>query len=146
MSTIDYRIGNDLDLSEVIDLYNLSTLGERRPTADRDRMVAMLGHANLVVTAWHAQKLVGLARTLTDFVYVGYLADLAVHADYQRRGIGTGLIARTRAEMGPKSTLVLLAAPKAANYYPHVGFTRHDSAWLLRASDPFPVRGPDSNS
>ena len=146
MSTIDYRIGNDLDLSEVIELYNASTLGERRPTADRDRMAAMLRHANLVVTAWHARKLVGLARTLTDFVYVGYLADLAVHAAYQRRGIGKELIARTRAELGPKSTLVLLAAPKAASYYPHVGFTRHESAWVLRPSDPFPVEGPDSIS
>ncbi|MBV8901455.1 MAG: GNAT family N-acetyltransferase [Verrucomicrobia bacterium] len=140
---IDYRIGNDLDLSEVIELYNVSTLGERRPTADRDRMAAMLKHANLVVTAWHAQKLVGLARTLTDFVYVGYLADLAVHAGFQRRGIGQGLIARTRAEMGLNSILVLLAAPKAVGYYPHVGFTRHESAWVLRASDPFPVQGPD---
>jgi GNAT superfamily N-acetyltransferase len=145
MSTIDYRIGNDLDLSEVIELYNASTLGERRPTADRDRMAAMLGHANLVVTAWHAQKLVGLARTLTDFVYVGYLADLAVHVGYQRRGVGKGLIARTRAEMGTNSTLVLLAAPQAVDYYPHVGFTRHESAWLLRASDPFPAQGPDPN-
>jgi GNAT superfamily N-acetyltransferase len=142
MSAIDYRIGNDLDLSEVIELYNVSTLGERRPTADRDRMAAMLRHANLVVTAWHAQKLVGLARTLTDFVYVGYLADLAVHAGYQRRGIGQGLIARTRAEMGLDSTLVLLAAPKAVGYYPHVGFTRHESAWVLRASDAFPVQRP----
>jgi len=145
MGTINYRIGNDLDLSEVIELYNVSSLGERRPTADRDRMAAMLEHANLVVTAWHAQKLVGLARTLTDFAYVGYLADLAVHADYQRRGIGKGLIARTRAEMGSQSTLVLLAAPKAMDYYPHIGFTRHESAWLLRASDPFPVQGPDPN-
>jgi hypothetical protein len=32
---------------------------------------------------------------------------------------------------------VLLAAPKAADYYPHIGFTRHESAWVLRASDPF---------
>ncbi|MBW0000855.1 MAG: GNAT family N-acetyltransferase [Verrucomicrobia bacterium] len=139
MSTIDYRIGNDLDLSEVIELYNASTLGERRPTTDRDRMAAMLRHANLIITAWDAENLIGLARTLTDFVYVGYLADLAVHAGYQRRGVGKGLIARTRAQMDPRSTLVLLAAPKAADYYPHVGFTRHDSAWTLRASDPFPL-------
>ena len=138
MSIIDYRIGNRLDLSQVIELYNLSTLGERRPTADRDRMAAMLGHANLVVTAWDSERLVGLARTLTDFTYVGYLADLAVHADYQRRGIGKGLIARTRAEMGPKAMLVLLAAPKAMGYYPRIGFTRHESAGVLRASDPFP--------
>jgi GNAT superfamily N-acetyltransferase len=129
-----------LDLSEVIELSNASTLGQRRPTAERERMAAaMLRYANLVVTAWHAHRLVGLARTLTDFAYVGYLADLAVHADYQRRGIGKGLIARTRAEVGPKSMLVLLAVPKAVGYYPRLGFSRHQSAWVLRASDPFPA-------
>ncbi|HEY0792654.1 MAG TPA: GNAT family N-acetyltransferase [Chthoniobacterales bacterium] len=138
MSAIDYRVGNRLDLSQVIELYTRSTLGERRPTANRESMAAMLDHANLVVTAWQGERLIGLARTLTDFVYVGYLADLAVHADCQRAGIGKGLIARTRAEMGPKSTLVLLAAPKAVDYYPHIGFTRHNSAWILRASDQFP--------
>ena len=139
MSAIDYRIGNELDLSEAIELYKASTLGERRPTAERDRMAAMVRHANLLVTAWHAQRLVGLARTLTDFSYVGYLADLAVHADYQRRGIGKGLLARTRAEMGPKALLVVLAAPQAVDYYPGLGFSRHESAWVLRATDPFPV-------
>ncbi|MBV9491873.1 MAG: GNAT family N-acetyltransferase, partial [Verrucomicrobia bacterium] len=117
MSTIEYRIGNRLDLSQVIELYTLSTLGERRPTANRERMAAMLAHANLVVSAWHSARLVGLARTLTDFTYVGYLADLAVHADYQRRGIGTGLIARSRRDAGNGRAafpLVVATHPAAA--------------------------------
>jgi hypothetical protein len=33
--------------------------------------------------------------------------------------------------------LVLLAAPKAADYYPKLGFKRHDGAWLLRSGDSF---------
>ena len=81
----------------------------------------------------------GLARTLTDFLYVGYLSDLAVALSHQRLGIGTQLIAKTREQMGPRSMLVLLAAPKAVDYYPRVGFKRHDSAWLLRAGDAFPA-------
>ena len=81
----------------------------------------------------------GLARTLTDFSYVGYLADLAVRLSHQRRGVGTALIERTRARLGPRSLLVLLAAPDARDYYPRIGFTRHESAWVLRAQDPFPT-------
>jgi GNAT superfamily N-acetyltransferase len=91
------------------------------------------------VTAWDGERLVGLSRTLTDFLYVGYLSDLAVALDCQGLGIGTQLIAKTREKMGPRSMLVLLAAPKAVGYYPKVGFTRHDSAWLLRAGDAFPA-------
>lgn len=137
---IDYRVGGDLDPEEALDLYRASTLGERRPIDDREIFSAMLGHANLVVTAWDGPLLVGLARTLTDFLYVGYLADLAVRESHQRRGIGVELVARTRERMGPRSTLVLLAAPKAVDYYPRIGFRRHDSAWVLRRDEPLPRR------
>ncbi len=138
MTEIAYRTGNELDLDLVLELYQESGLGERRPIDDRQIFAAMLAHANLVVTAWDQDLLVGIARTLTDFAYVGYLSDLAVRRSHQKQGIGIGLIQRTRERMGPRSMLVLLAAPLAREYYPKLGFTRHDSAWILRASDPFP--------
>jgi predicted N-acetyltransferase YhbS len=131
--TLLYREGNDLDLDQVIELYHLSTLGERRPADNRDTMRDMLAHANLVITAWDGERMVGVSRSLTDFSYVAYLSDLAVHTDYQRQGIGVRLIEETRARMGPDSMIVLLAAPKAADYYPRIGFEHHDGAWLLRA-------------
>lgn len=129
-----YRYGNDLDLDQVIDLYRASTLGERRPIDDPAIVRSMLEHANLIVTAWDGDLLVGISRTLTDFLYVGYLADLAVRDSHQRMGIGVALIEKTRERMGPRSGLVLLAAPKAVDYYPRIGFKRHDSAWVLPAS------------
>lgn len=135
MREIEYRQGNDLPLTEVVDLYRDSTLGERRPIDDDGIVADMLRHANLVVTAWDGGRIVGIARTLTDFSYVGYLADLAVRASYQHRGIGRELIQRTRDLMGPRSMLVLLAAPQAVGYYPKVGFTRHESAWVLGKSE-----------
>ncbi len=142
MNSIRYQYGNDLDLDQVIELYNASTLGERRPVDDRLLMSDMLRHANLVVTAWDGDLLVGIARTLTDFSYVGYLSDLAVKASHQRKGIGIQLVQKTREKMGPKSMLVLLAAPKAVGYYPKIGFSKHNSAWTINAQAPFPNRHP----
>jgi len=142
MNSIRYQYGNDLDLDQVIELYNASTLGERRPVDDRLLMSDMLRHANLVVTAWDGDLLVGIARTLTDFSYVGYLSDLAVKASHQRKGIGIQLVQKTREKMGPKSMLVLLAAPKAVEYYPKIGFSKHNSAWTINAQVPFPNRHP----
>lgn len=136
---ITYRLGNDIDLDAFIELYRASRLGERRPIDNRRTMAAMLAHGNLTVSAWHGERLVGVARSLTDFAYVAYLSDLAVHADYQRRGIGVELVARTRAAMGPDSTIILLAAPAAVDYYPKIGFTHHPQAWILRARDSFPA-------
>jgi predicted N-acetyltransferase YhbS len=132
---IRYRTGNDLDLDAVIELYRASTLGERRPVEDRERMDQMLRHANLVVTAWDGGQLVGIARSVSDFSYATYLSDLAVRVSHQRQGIGRELIRRTR-ELGGRATLILLSAPKAVDYYPHLGFEHHPQAWLLRPDAP----------
>lgn len=129
---IEYRTGNDLDLDEVIELYKASTLGERRPIDDRERMSAMLWNANLVITAWDGPLMVGISRSVSDFSYCTYLSDLAVRFSHQRMGIGRELIRLTREQSGPQTTIILLAAPKAVDYYPRIGFTRHESAWWLR--------------
>jgi GNAT superfamily N-acetyltransferase len=131
---ITYRTGNDVDLEAVVDLYVDSTLGERRPVDDRERMARMLAEANLVLTAWEGTLLVGISRSITDWVYCTYLSDLAVRADHQGRGIGKQLVRLTR-EATPQATLILLAAPKAAHYYPRIGMTRHESAWVLHPGE-----------
>lgn len=131
-SRIEYRVNVPLDLDSMIDLYRSSTLGNRRPVDDRRRMLRMRDEASLTVTAWDGDRLVGIARTLTDFAYVAYLSDMAVDQEYQRQGIGKALIRHTQAALEPHCMIVLLAAPQAVDYYPNVGFARHESAWILR--------------
>jgi GNAT superfamily N-acetyltransferase len=138
MGTLEYRYGNDLDLDQVLDLYRASTLAARRPVDDREIAADMLKHANLVVTAWEGPLLVGISRSLTDWSYVAYLSDLAVRESHQKLGIGRALVEKTRERMGPRSMIVLLAAPAAVDYYPRIGFSAHPSAWILKASDPLP--------
>lgn len=135
MVPVTYRLGNDLDLDVVLELYRASTLGERRPVADRSRLAAMLAHANLVVTAWENELLVGLARSLSDFAYCTYLSDLAVRQSHQRRGIGRELIRRTQ-RAGGCAQIILLAAPAAVDYYPRLGFVHHPQAWILPSETP----------
>jgi ribosomal protein S18 acetylase RimI-like enzyme len=132
---IEYRIGNDLNLDQVIDLYKASTLGERRPIAERDRFAKMLKNANLVITAWDGELLAGISRSLTDFSHFTYLADLAVRVSHQKQGIGKELIRLTQAQGGPQTSILLLAAPAAAEYYPRVGFTHAPQAWLLKGGE-----------
>lgn len=121
-----------LTVEQAIDLYRRSTLGERRPVDRPDIFAGMLEHANLTITAWEGDRLVGISRSLTDFTYVAYLADLAVDENLQRQGIGKRLIEETRARLGPECMIVLLAAPKANDYYPKLGFEHNPRAWVLR--------------
>lgn len=129
---ISYRRGNDLDLDQVIELYQASTLGERRPIGNRKVMQAMITEASLIITAWEGAKLVGISRTLTDFSYVAYLADLAVHTDFQGKGIGQALIDQTKKSLEPTCFITLLAAPLANDYYPKLGFEHNPRAWVLK--------------
>jgi predicted N-acetyltransferase YhbS len=128
-----YRTGNDLDVAAVIDLYDASRLGARRPIGNPERMEAMMKNANLVITAWDGDLLVGISRALSDFSYVTYLSDLAVRVSHQRSGIGKELIRRTQQASGPHAKLILLAAPAAADYYARIGFEHQPRAWLLDA-------------
>lgn len=130
--TIDYRDNAAISVEAAIDLYRRSTLGERRPVDRPDIFEGMLKHANLTITAWHGDRLVGIARSLTDFTYVAYLADLAVDVAYQRQGIGKRLIEETRSRLGKECMIVLLAAPAANDYYPKLGFEHNPRAWILR--------------
>ena len=119
-----------LNSDEFVDVLSRSTLGERRPIDDADRIQAMLQNANLIVTARIDGKLVGVSRALTDFGFCTYLSDLAVDEAYQKMGIGVRLIAETK-KHSPQAKLILLAAPAAVNYYPKTGMTNFTHCFLL---------------
>ena len=131
---IDYKTDVNISVEQAIDLYNKSTLGERRPVDRPDISEGMLRYANLVISAWDGNRLIGISRSLTDFTYVAYLADLAVDADYQGHGIGKRLIKETQQNLKPECMIVLLAAPKANDYYPKLGFEHNPRAWVLPGS------------
>ncbi len=132
---ITYSSDRAITAVQFIDVLKRSTLGERRPIDNISRIDQMLKHANLLCTAWDGDKLVGVARSLTDFSYCCYLSDLAVDETYQHQGIGKELIRCTQASLDPKANLILLAAPKAVTYYPKIGFNAHSSAWLIGSRD-----------
>lgn len=133
MTNITFQLEPELAVDEFIEVLQSSTLAERRPVDNLKVMEGMLRHADLIVAARTADsRLVGVARAITDFHYCTYLSDLAVDQEFQQRGIGRQLIELTHEHAGRNTTLILLAAPKAATYYPHIGMQRHDSCWVQK--------------
>ncbi len=128
---IEYRVNEPISADQFIELLNASTLAERRPVHDRDTIDGMIKNSNLIVSAWDEGQLVGISRCVTDFHYACYLSDLAVSESHQKQGIGKQLQRLTQAQLGQYCRLILLAAPKARDYYGHIGFTREDRCWSL---------------
>ncbi len=131
-----YQVESGLEAGEFIDVLRRSGLAERRPVDDAEIIAGMLSNADLVVTARAAGVLVGVSRAITDYSYCTYLSDLAVDVTCQGRGIGRELIRRTHEAAGRHTSLILLAAPKARSYYPHIGMRPHDSCWIIERRRP----------
>lgn len=133
---VTYEIEPDLGIEEFDSLLRRSTLAERRPVDFPETLRAMLKNSDVIVTARVDKNLVGISRAITDFAFCTYLSDLAVDSAYQKQGIGKELIHRTHAAAGLSTQLILLSAPKAATYYPHIGMRKHASCWTIPNREP----------
>ncbi len=131
-----YALEPDLGAEEFVDVLARSTLAQRRPVDEPETIRGMLRNAGVLVTARVEGRLVGISRAITDFSYCTYLSDLAVDRMFQRRGIGRELIRRTHEAAGLNTMLILLAAPLARAYYPHIGMAPHDSCWVIARQKP----------
>jgi GNAT superfamily N-acetyltransferase len=126
------RLEPHLSAAEFIDVLHRSTLAERRPVDCSKTIEGMLRQADILATARTDNGLlVGVARAITDFHYCTYLSDLAVDQSFQRQGIGRNLLEFTHQQAGLGTTLILLSAPKAVSYYPHIGMQQHSSCWFV---------------
>jgi GNAT superfamily N-acetyltransferase len=130
--SIIYHSDIKISTDQFIDVLKRSTLAERRPVDDRDRIEKMLQHGNIIITAWKGDLLIGVSRALTDFSFCCYLSDLAVDKTFQKQGIGKELIRLTHEVAGKNATLILLAAPKAVEYYPKIGMEQFKDCFIIR--------------
>ena len=99
---MNFSLARIVSVDEFRDLLLRSTLSARRPVEDLDCLRGMLDNS-----------------------------DLAVDVNFQKQGIGTELISLTQSMLGPHCKIILLSAPAAVDYYPHIGFELHSSAWIL---------------
>ena len=127
---ISYKTGVIPNVESIIELYNDAQLS--RPVTDKARIKKMYENSNLIVSAWIGNELIGVSRAITDYCYCCYLSDLAVKKSFQSKGIGKELIRLTKEEIGDESMLLLLSAPAAMDYYPHVGFEKVENGFIIK--------------
>lgn len=131
-----YALEPQLDAGEYIAVLKRTTLGARRPVDEPVRIATMIAEADVLLTARVDGRLAGVSRALTDYSFATYLSDLAVAEEYQGHGIGRELIRRTHEAAGKQTMLVLIAAPQAETYYPHIGMQQHMSCWFMPRESP----------
>lgn len=125
LSDIRYQSRRDIALEELIGLYD--SVGWCAYTASElgAGLEHAISHSSYVITAWHDELLVGLARCLSDDVAIVYIQDVLVRPQYQRQGLGTHLIEACLARYQHVRMCVLLTDtdPGTARFYERLGFS-----------------------
>jgi predicted N-acetyltransferase YhbS len=130
---ITYKFDVKPTVDQIIELYDKA--GLPRPTNDKERIRKIYENSNLIFTAWDNEKLVGVSRSITDWAWSCYLADLAVDPEYKKSGIGKKLIEFTKEKVGEQTMVLLLSVPTAMEYYPKVGFSKEDRSFIIHRAE-----------
>ena len=121
---ISIQSGSELPFHSVIALYH--AVGWKAYTEEpvRSKLLQAIQNSSYTVTAWDGDRLIGLARCLTDDVSIFYLQDVLVHPAYQRRGIGKALLqdCLERYEHVRMKVLLTVDRPEQSDFYETMGF------------------------
>jgi GNAT superfamily N-acetyltransferase len=110
--------------------------GFPRPMDDPERTQKMVDHCSFYVTVrTDDDQLVGWIRVLTDYVYYGLVAEVAVDASHKGKGIGKEMLRIVRDVVTPKVTLVLMSSEEGEPFYAHLGWQRSNRSYRQRRTE-----------
>lgn len=123
---------NELTAEEFIALWE--TVWGPGPGLEQTRLA--MAHTLFRISVWDGDKIVAMARMLGDMGLDYYIKDVVVRPEYQRRGIGCGMIRELLKFVGDHGVsgtdifIELTAAPEKTPFYEKLGFDANDAVRL----------------
>lgn len=106
-----------VDWLAAADIFEKAPLGVREP----ESLEAAYRNSDLVCFARDGEKLVGMARALSDGVYQSVIYDLCMLPEYQGKGLGSRIMQGMLDRLSTPS-VVLWAVPGKEGFYERFGF------------------------
>lgn len=119
---ITFRTVKVFDRAQLLVLYN--DAGWTAYTEEPERLEHAIANSTHVVSAWDGDRLVGLARVISDGEHIVYAQDLLVLKEYRRRGLGSALLRRVLQPFVHVRQTVLITdkSPEMLGFYQSLGF------------------------
>jgi ribosomal protein S18 acetylase RimI-like enzyme len=116
-----------IDWTELSRLYRIAPLGDKKP----DDLKLAFANSRYKCFVFDAGVLVGAGRAVADGVDCSYLCDVAVHPDFQGRGLGAAIIAKLKELSAGHKKIILYANPGKEGFYRKFGFKRMRTAMAI---------------
>ncbi len=126
-----------IDWNELSELYRIAPLGHKDPA---DLKLAF-SNSRFKCFVFHDGRLIGAGRALADGVDCSYLCDIAVHPDFQGRGLGRAIIEHLRDRSAGHRKIILYANPGTEGLYRKLGFLRMRTAMAIFQDQARAIRG-----
>ncbi|MBU3202117.1 GNAT family N-acetyltransferase [Clostridium estertheticum] len=127
---ISYKIGLEcIEWCQLFSLYEkVGMLKRFIESKEFNKIQSAFQVSYKVVTAWEENTLVGSCRMLSDGICYGAVFDVAVLPEYQKKGIGKGLM-RLLLKGEEHMTIHLTSTFGNEGFYKKLGFKKHKTAY-----------------
>ncbi len=107
-----------IDWTELSNLYRIAPLGDKKP----EDLKRAFTNSMFKCFVLNDGLLIGTGRALADGVDCSYICDVAVHPDFQGRGLGKAIIGKLKELSSGHRKIILYARPGKEGFYKSLGF------------------------
>jgi N-acetylglutamate synthase-like GNAT family acetyltransferase len=124
---IQFREGYDPAwIDQIMQIHNKTEMKRIRPEQVNQAFAASFA----VVTAWMDNQVVACGRMISDGQMYSAIFDVVVDPDFQKKGIGKGIIEKLIAK-APDTMIHLTSTFGNEAFYEKLGFKKHKTAMAL---------------
>lgn len=117
----------NVNWNALANLYKIAPLGNKDP----QDLKTVFANSRYKCFVYDGDKLVGVGRALADGVDVSYLADIAIHPGYQRKGIGKAIVNKLLEFSRGYNKIILFASIGKEPFYAKLGFDKMNTAMAI---------------
>jgi ribosomal protein S18 acetylase RimI-like enzyme len=118
---------DNVNWEELSNLYRIAPLGKK----DANDLKVAFGNSMFKWFAYDDGKLIAVGRALADGRDCSYICDVAVHPEYQGRGLGKEVVSRLVEQSRNHKKIILYAAKGKEPFYLKLGFKRMTTAMAI---------------
>ena len=118
---------DNINWDELSNLYKIAPLGDKKP----DDLKTIFTNSMFTCFVYSDETLIGVGRALADGIDCSYICDVAIHPDYQSKGIGKDVVNMLIKLSENHNKIILYSNPGKEGFYSNLGFDKMNTAMAI---------------